>query len=405
MDVFVSSYEVDPPGVIVRAPQEVYEHRSCTVCGTSDASELMTEVRAGERTAVENAFCRRCEHWYLRKLPSAAWYDRYYREQWDTGATTPHHKLAARARYRLGRSRLQVAELFARRARSAFAGDVAGDAQAMQLFSLLLGVVEESTSYHADPSIRRVLEVGCGYGGLLQRFHARGIDAVGTEASPRRAAAARSRGLNVLDTGTRGLAAAASLAPFDLVYSLQVLEHVVDPRAHVEQLASLVREDGYVFLQVPYLLQEVNLLHRAHSAVHLDSYSPYSLEKLLATCGLVPLRLQVDNNVHVLARKTPSTPGALGGIPLLSGTEPETLLELLADVPQGPAVRAEWDHAFLEIRKGAGDELVFVRRVHLNVDRQATRSRLAFRIESSPLRYPLSFTHAGDDPPIYTKQS
>jgi 2-polyprenyl-3-methyl-5-hydroxy-6-metoxy-1,4-benzoquinol methylase len=405
VEVFVSSYEVDPPGVIVRAPQEVYEHRNCTVCGASDASELMTEVRAGERTAVENAFCRRCEHWYLRKLPSAAWYDRYYREHWDTGATAAHHTLAARARYRLGRSRLQLRELFARTLRSAFAGDVAGDAQAVQLFSLLLGVVEESTSYHADPSIKRVLEVGCGYGGLLERFHARGFDAVGTEASPRRAEAARSRGLNVLDTGTEGLAAAAPLAPFDLVYSLQVLEHVVDARPHVEQLASLVRDDGYVFLQVPYLLHEVNVLHRAHSAVHLDSYSPHSLAKLLTACGLVTLRLQVDNNVHVLARKAPSAPAALGEIPLLSGTDPATLLELLTAVPDGTAVRAEWDHAFVEIRRTAGGELVFRRRVHLNVDRQASLSHLEFRTESSPPQYPLSFVHEGEDPPIYTKQS
>lgn len=406
MRVVVSSYTVERPASIERPSQDAYTTRACSVCGSDDESVLLTRVTSGERTSLESAFCRRCEHAYLRRLPSVEWYEWYYKQAWDTGGGPASLGLAARARYTAGRLRLAAR----RRGRpaSAFSSRVAGDAQAMQLFPMLLGVVEDSTSYLADPEVTSVLEIGCGYGGLLEQFHRRGFRAVGTEASPRRAAASRARGLEVVDSRVDSLAAAERAAPFDLVYSLQVLEHIADPRAHVEALADLVRPDGYVFLQVPYVKEETNALHRAHSAVHCDGYSPRSLTSLLRRCGLLPIRLQVDNNLHVLARRTDEGQAALGGLPEYGGTaSPEQLLSLLevAARERGP-LRAEWDHASVEIRRAEDGELVFRRRVHFNVEPQPQRSRLVFEVaDEREVTPPVTFEHEGVDPPIYTKQS
>jgi 2-polyprenyl-3-methyl-5-hydroxy-6-metoxy-1,4-benzoquinol methylase len=404
--IAVSSYTVEGTATIVRPSQAAYTTRVCSVCGSDDESVLLTQVTSGERASLESAFCRRCEHAYLRRLPSIEWYEWYYKQAWDTGGGPHSQSLAARARYTAGRLRLAAR----RRGRpaSAFVSGVAGDAQAMQIFPMLLGVVEDSTSYRADTGIRSVLEVGAGYGGLLAKFHRRGFRAVGTEASPRRAAACRERGLDVVDSPVDSVAGVEHAAPFDLAYSLQVLEHLADPRAHLEALAGLIRPDGYLFLQLPHVRDETNVLHRAHSAVHCDGYSPRSLVSLLRRCGFVPIRLQIDNNLHVLARRSEPSPAALGGLDEYRDTaSPEQLLALL-EVAAGERgrLRAEWDHALVEIRRYDDGELVFKRQVHYNVELQAQRSRLVFEVDGDrDVSWPVRFEHPGDDPPIYTKQS
>jgi SAM-dependent methyltransferase len=404
--IAVSSYTVEGTATIVRPGQEAYTTRVCSVCGSDDDSVLLTQVVSGERASLESAFCQRCEHAYLRRLPSLEWYEWYYKQAWDTGGGPHAQSLAARARYSAGRLRLAARRLG--RPASAFRAGVAGDAQAMQIFPMLLGVVEDSTSYRADPEVTSVLEVGAGYGGLLAQFERRGFRAVGTEASPRRAAACRARGLDVVDSPVDSLAGVEDAAPFDLAYSLQVFEHLTDPRAHLEALAELVRPDGYLFLQLPHVKEESNVFHRAHSAVHCDGYSPRSLVSLLRQCGFLPIRLQIDNNLHVLARRSEPSRAALGGLETYRDTaSPEQLLALLEVAAGEPGrLRAEWDHALVEIRRDDDGELVFKRRVHYNVELQAQRSRLVFELDADrDVSWPVRFEHPGDDPPVYTKQS
>jgi 2-polyprenyl-6-hydroxyphenyl methylase/3-demethylubiquinone-9 3-methyltransferase len=100
---------------------------------------------------------------------------------------------------------------------------------------------------------RRVLDVGCGAGLLAEPLARLGAEVTGIDAAAETVAVARDH------AAASGLAIAyragelASLEPgrFDLVTSLEVVEHVVDPAAFVRELADRVADDGLLILSTP----------------------------------------------------------------------------------------------------------------------------------------------------------
>jgi SAM-dependent methyltransferase len=90
----------------------------------------------------------------------------------------------------------------------------------------------------------RVLDFGCYTGGLLARLAGR-FDCHGVEVN--RAAAASARAT----TGAAIMESVAKLSPalrFEAVIAVDVIEHVRDPRKLVEQLMSLVTDDGVLII-------------------------------------------------------------------------------------------------------------------------------------------------------------
>jgi len=93
-----------------------------------------------------------------------------------------------------------------------------------------------------------LLEVGCGYGYLLDEarlfFHRR----VGTEFSPQAAVIARATGAEVF---VGGIEQVPPEAKFDCVVATQVIEHVYEPLSFVKRLASYTRPGGHIVLATP----------------------------------------------------------------------------------------------------------------------------------------------------------
>lgn len=149
------------------------------------------------------------------------------------------------------------------------------------------------------PSRRRLLDVGCSGGFLLASFEQHGWHGVGIEPSPRAAEwAARKYGLEVfrgelLDYPRAG--SASGPAAFDAIHSAQVLEHVLDPEACVERIASLLAPGGIAYIEVP---NDFNVLQEAARERldkpawwvapdhHLNYFDDQSLSALLARHGL-----------------------------------------------------------------------------------------------------------------------
>ena len=399
--------------------QDDYVLRVCPVCGRGDESILVADVRCGTITSLESAFCRPCEHWYLRKLPSPEWYGRYYAENWDTGrsqqAVGPGLVTRAKAqllRLSFVRSARALARYHARnrsgsRTFTIFNPEVSG--AAMLMFPFLVGVVESSGFYQAQPDVDRILEVGCGYGAALDVFRRKGFTAVGTEASLTRAEACRARGLNVFDCPTDNFDPVRHLAPFDLAYSIHVLEHIVDPGPHIRNLSALIREGGYLYLQVPHLMYEANVVHRCHSAVHCNSFSPRSLALLLKAHGFATLRIQADNNIHILARKTGALTSAFTTLQAHRNTaDPADLLDVFQALArdENAPLRFTWDHAYFTIARISDGAVLFTRPVHFNITPVPTPNSLDLTLRGDGDRrptLPIHFNHASEAPPIYVK--
>ena len=105
------------------------------------------------------------------------------------------------------------------------------------------------------PSRRRLLDVGSSGGFLLDHFQSQGWQCFGIE--PSHSAADWAREKYDLDIFTGELldypTADSENSPkrFDAIHSAQVLEHVLDPEACIERIASLLVPDGVVYIEVP----------------------------------------------------------------------------------------------------------------------------------------------------------
>ncbi len=171
----------------------------------------------------------------------------------------------------------------------------------------------------------RVLEDGCGVGAYLARLEPEADFAAGLEVEFPRAVDARRVASRVLCSAGENLP--LPKAWFDLVLSHEVLEHVADDRAYLEEIARVLSPGGRLVLFCPnrgYPFEThgvywrgvyrfgniplVNYLPRAwrdRLAPHVRVYSTRDLEKLLA--GL-PLRVVSRTQVfgaydNIIARR------------------------------------------------------------------------------------------------------
>lgn len=161
---------------------------------------------------------------------------------------------------------------------------------------------------------RTVLEIGAGAGAIGARLAA-SYEYTGLEPDP--AAFAKAAARLARHCSARLLCAdSAALDPaesFDLVCSFEVLEHLEDDRAAIEDWRVRVRPGGWLVLSVPARPHRFG----AHDRVvgHYRRYDARGLEKLLRdsgfddvrvrTCGF-PLGYALEAARNVVARLTPA---------------------------------------------------------------------------------------------------
>src|SRR5687768_10056850 len=199
MDVNVSKVSLHAPTAETRLSQADFTTTVCPICGTAADSFLLAAIRCGSETSIESAFCRTCEHRYLKKLPTAQWFDRYYGSEWDTGRLRREPAaLGVKQRVKSLIKQVPLARATWQMLRGAPAMSPALQGRERYLFPFLLGIGEtDGFYYQRDADVKNVLEIGCGYGGTLDLFRRRGFTVCGTEASPERVAACRAQGLDV----------------------------------------------------------------------------------------------------------------------------------------------------------------------------------------------------------------
>gem|GEM_PF-1827367 len=145
------------------------------------------------------------------------------------------------------------------------------------------------TALPGSASGKRVLDVGCMYGYLLEEAARRGATAVGVELSAGPAKDAQQRGLDVFQ-GTIERFASERPERFDLVVAQHVLEHVPDLSSFLRTARALVAPGGRLCICVPNYDARARRLFREawgwyQVPVHLHHFGAGALEKLLAKSG------------------------------------------------------------------------------------------------------------------------
>jgi SAM-dependent methyltransferase len=229
----------------------------------------------------------------------------------------------------------------------------------MALARRVVEVVEPLAAYRA----RRLLDVGCAAGFLLDEARRRGWEVRGVELSRDLGEFARSHfGLDVF----LGELAEAEWAPasFDVVTVIGTIEHVLDPRALVRECCRLLVPGGLLVVLTENLENAIaRHLPRAWNGFmppeHLYHFTPGTLSRLLAEfdaeiCSIVPIRSQLR--------------AALGG--LVPGRK-ELLKSALDETPTSAAAaaRARCIRAAYALadgvwsRMGVADRMIVVARV------------------------------------------
>jgi 2-polyprenyl-6-hydroxyphenyl methylase/3-demethylubiquinone-9 3-methyltransferase len=99
---------------------------------------------------------------------------------------------------------------------------------------------------------KRAADVGCGAGLLAEPLARLGADVTGLDPAPENIAAARLHAEGQgLDINYRVGSVEALVGPYDLVTSLEVIEHVDEPRTFVGALADALSPDGLLILSTP----------------------------------------------------------------------------------------------------------------------------------------------------------
>lgn len=100
---------------------------------------------------------------------------------------------------------------------------------------------------------KTALDVGCGAGLLCEPLARLGAKLVGLDAAPENIAAARAHAAQSGLTIDYRSGSVENLGSerFDLVTSMEVIEHVTDPAAFVAGLASALADDGLLILSTP----------------------------------------------------------------------------------------------------------------------------------------------------------
>lgn len=138
-----------------------------------------------------------------------------------------------------------------------------------------------------------LLEVGAGYGtfGALALESGRFSRVVAVEPTPEMAEACRAAGLDV--TGSRIEDIPEGTHAADVVVSLEVIEHLFDPKVFVARCADLLKPGGLLILSCPngegFDIATLGPGSQAIDVEHVNLFNPGSLEALLKANGFTDI--------------------------------------------------------------------------------------------------------------------
>src|SRR3989338_545184 len=133
----------------------------------------------------------------------------------------------------------------------------------------------------------RVLDLGAGSGKLLDELKQKGWQVAGVDADEKAVRLARRRGLKLVKLNQNQIRLPFTDNNFDLVVSLDTLEHVKTDAAAIGEMKRVVKPEGLILITVPANPWLFSYWDKMLG--HFRRYSKTSLARLIKTAGLRPV--------------------------------------------------------------------------------------------------------------------
>ncbi len=142
--------------------------------------------------------------------------------------------------------------------------------------------------FEAYRKTNRLLDVGCGTGHFLERAKLRGWEVWGTEYSDAAIRICEAKGIPMVQGALDP--ANMPMQPFDVITSLEVLEHVTDPRAEIAAIHALLRKGGLLYCTTPNFNAVLRYRFKAAYSIieypeHLSYFTRATLTRALKAQG------------------------------------------------------------------------------------------------------------------------
>lgn len=226
---------------------EIEHLNACLVCEGREFERIST-VLVGDLAFFSTDFCKSCGFVFRRTRPSVSWFDKSHKlwarnqKQWSFDE---EHERRRYIRYR-------------------------------NLAQFLEAIVRG----------REIIDIGTGTGTGLKAFHDRSWIASGLEPEPVRATVGReNHGLNIIESTVEEYTRAEG--SYDVATVIQTLEHFHSPFSCLQNVARLVREAGYIYIEVPDLMNYVDWNDSLHFS-HMSNFTEETLVLLANRVGLKP---------------------------------------------------------------------------------------------------------------------
>ena len=136
---------------------------------------------------------------------------------------------------------------------------------------------------------KKLLDVGCSYGYLLNEAKVKGWDTLGIDYKDDAVKSAKEKfGIDVLKGSFEETK--FDERSFDVVAMAEVVEHLINPIPFLKTIHKILKDDGILFITTPDIESPQARLHGAkwimfYPGTHRYFYSLNSLERLLHLCG------------------------------------------------------------------------------------------------------------------------
>ncbi len=154
---------------------------------------------------------------------------------------------------------------------------------------------------------KRVLDVGCGSGGLLIPFNEAGAITCGIDMDDDFLSMGKDLGLDLINMDIMTFSPEEK---FDIIVMTDTFEHLPNAREMLSKIRELLNDGGYLFIGVPNIDPQISKFHFLHHLhiLHMWYFDKYTLCGLLESSGFQIADICEQRNLEVLSQKKDAFP-------------------------------------------------------------------------------------------------